>query len=157
MGSLNINYKQYLRMQAAYQRSSFDKKEHGFWLTKDGTSKEIVGNAYDMDLGAAPSGAIAEFHTHWDKPGLDIVQDAKGGPWMRKSTFQRLNAGKTNILVNGSKTYQHHSPMDLGHGYNSIVFNRFDASFYPGTGGMQNVQPFTPPINRFVYSFLFWR
>jgi hypothetical protein len=42
-------------MQAAYQRSRFDEKEHGFWLTKDGTTSEIVGNAYDIDLGVAPA------------------------------------------------------------------------------------------------------
>lgn len=158
MGGLDISYKQYLSMQAAYQRSSFDKKEHGFWLKKDGTvTKEVVGDAYSLSLGVAPKDALAEFHTHWDKPGIDIVQDANGGPWMHKSTFQRLNQGKTNIKVIGSQTYRYHSPLDLGGGHNSFVINRFDASFYPGIGGTSSIKPLSPPVNRFIYSFLFWK
>ena len=108
-------------------------------------------------MGDVPDGAIGEFHTHWDKPGIEIVQDANGGPWMRKSRFQMLNAGKTNIAVNGSETWRYHSPLDIGHGHKSIVINRFDGSYYPGTGNISNVKQISPPINRFIWSFMFWR
>lgn len=157
MGGMQIRYNQFLKMQAAIQRSMFDKKEHGFWLTNKGTTAEITGNAYDINLGTAPSNAIAEFHTHWDEGGIPIVQDVKGGPWMHKSDFQKVNAGKIGIPVLSGVTYQHHSPLDLGHGYNSIVINRYDGSFYPGTGAMSNVQPFPTSLIRYNFSFFFWR
>ncbi len=157
-GDVDISYRQYTAMQADFQRSRFFDREYGGYLLEGGGVHRVgAGNSYDIDLGIVPDGAYAEYHTHWDRPGVEIVQDVKGGPWMHKSDFQSLHVGEIGIAVKGSETYRYHSPLDINYGMKSLVINRYDASYYPGMGGMSSIQPITPPINRFVYSFYFWR
>ena len=79
MGDLDVSFKQFCKMQTLFQKSRAWKIEMGGYLMEDGsfyTSPE--GNNCAIDLGPRPEGAIAEFHTHWDKPGKVISFDQNG-------------------------------------------------------------------------------
>lgn len=58
-------------MQADFQRSRFWGKEYGGYLLEGGGVHRVgSGSNSQIDLGTAPDGTFAEYHTHWDKPGL---------------------------------------------------------------------------------------
>ena len=50
---------------------------------------------------------------------------------------------------------RYHGIDDFDTNLPSLVINRYDASYYSGTGTAY--APFSPPINRFIWSFLFLR
>ena len=158
MGNLDVSFKQFNKMQTLFQRSRAWEKEMGGYLMEDGSFKTAEpGTNSQIDLGPRPDGAIAEFHTHWDKPGKTIYFDNDGNyvknPPYWKSTVSR-----------------YHGALDFTEGIESIVFNRYDGSYFSGEYMLENLpgsfigpprwvptpyQVINPPILRYNYGFLF--
>jgi RHS repeat-associated protein len=158
---LDISYRQFSKMQGDFQRSRFWKKEYGGLLMEDKTVKsfsakqrksfEISGVPIDL-----PDDAIGIYHTHWAKPNklYDITPDG-----------MRITPD-TGYTGNGSevRAARYHSEADLFGPGNSIVINRFDGSYYPGskaymTSWSTGLETFkiNPPINRFIFNTFFWQ
>ena len=117
------------------------------------------GNSCAVDLGPRPEGAIAEFHTHWDKPGKVISFD-RNGNYVTDPTQGRFV----------SKAARYHGATDFTEGIESIVFNRYDGSYFSGKYMTENLpgsfigsprwvptpyQVINPPVLRYNYGFLF--
>jgi len=147
MGDLDISYRQYTTMQADFQRSRFWGKEYGGYLIEGGGVHRVSsGTSTQIDMGTTPNGAFAEYHTHWDKPNITRAINLDGN-YINKSTHTGMAAD--------IKTHRYHSLIDLANTHGpSIVINRYDGSYYSGSG---NYSIINPPINRFIYSFFFWR
>ena len=152
MGSDNVSYKQFTKVQAEFQRSRFSGRERGGYLMNDGTVKSVEpGSNSQIDLGAAPDGAFAEFHTHWDKPGQVRYVDGNGNYSSPENTY-------VGDRVEVIKTARYHGANDFNtRGLKSVVINRYDGSYYSRTTNGYNYMPINPPITRFVNSFYFWR
>jgi hypothetical protein len=147
-GDVDVSFRQYLAMQADFQRSRFWGKEYGGYLMNNGSVQRVgAGASSQIDLGAAPNGAIAEYHTHWDAPGQIRYVNSKGN----YSTPEQTYVGDKLAVI---RTSRYHGSWDLNTGgMRSIVLNRYDASYYSGYGSSYSV--INPPVNRFVWSFLF--
>jgi hypothetical protein len=147
-GDLDISYRQYLAMQADFQRSRFYGKEYGGLLMDDGSVERFgpeLRENYKINHFNMPTDAVAYYHTHWDEPGTTIWVDANGRIADRPGW-----TGAADRQV----TDQYFSPLDMSVPYKAIVINRYDAAYYPGSGSYVT---FSPPINRFIWSFYFWR
>ncbi len=157
-GPLKISYKQFNTMQADFQRSRFWGREYGgFLLENGGISRAKPGSNSQIDLGIAPNDAIAEYHTHWDKPGetRDIISGGDGNYVNPRNIAENTPVGQ-RVLMESFKTARYHGNWDFNtNGKPSIVINRYDGSYYPGYGGDYSI--ITPPINRFIYSYIFWK
>jgi hypothetical protein len=156
-GDLDISYRQYTAMQADFQRSRFWRIEYGGYLLEGGGVYRVdPGSNSQIDMGTAPEGAFAEYHTHWDEPGqVRYVIHGGNGNYVDPQEVARDTPVGQRVALDRFITSQYHGSWDLNTGGRpSFVINRYDASYYPGYG---SYSPFNPPINRFVYSFYFWR
>lgn len=127
IGPMDVTYRQYSKINAAYQRSRFWHKEQGVILNKNGSAKFAPRgdrHKYDVTLKMNPrNGDYGTAHTHWAKDGADI-----GG-------------GLT--AVGG-----YHSPHDLTSlpGY-SLVVGRTSSTSSIGIGNYNYIKP--DPFLRF--------
>ena len=154
-GDLDISYRQYTAMQADFQRSRFWGREYGGYLLEGGGVHKVgAGANSQIDLGAAPNGAFAEYHTHWDSPGqIRYVNDA--GNYVDPQQVAFNTPVGEQVRLSKITIARYHGSWDLNTGgMKSLVINRYDGSYYPGYG---NYSVINPPINRFIYSFYFWR
>jgi RHS repeat-associated protein len=153
-GDVDISYRQYTKMQADFQRSRFWRREYGGYLLEGGGVHRVPpGTNSQIDLGIAPDGAFAEYHTHWDRPGQVRYVDHSGNYVDPLQVALNTPVGE-QAQVFKIITARYHGSWDLNTGgMDSFVINRYDASYYPGHG---NYSVINPPINRFIYSFYFW-
>ena len=160
IGGHDISYRQYTVMQADFQRSRFWKIELGGYLLEGGgVHRASPGTSSQVDIGPVPQGevAFAEYHTHWDKPGITryVIHGGDGNYVDPYQVALDTPAGQ-RVALDKFKTSRYHGDWDYNTGGRpSIVINRYDGSYYSGSGTSYSVV--NPPINRFVYSFLFWR
>jgi len=144
----NVSYRQFLTMQADYQRSMFWRKEYGGYLLSGGGVKRgpFSGRGkYDVNLGPFPDDAIAEYHTHWQKPGIVYAyRDQSGniGPYL---------SFPDGTVVTEQVTTRYHGLDDFATGgLPSLVLNRYDASYYNG-GPIRWGWPIDYSVARFFY------
>jgi RHS repeat-associated protein len=151
IGGLDISYRQYLAMQADFQRSRFWRKEYGGYLVGKSVVRSGKGASSQVNLGLKPNGAFAEYHTHWDRPNLIRSVDINGNFTNANKLAQNTPVGQQAVMTNYT-TSQYHSPMDFNTGgLPSIVINRYDASFFSGYG--TNYQVINPSISRYFNLF----
>lgn len=145
-GDVDLTFKQYLTIQADFQRSRFYHKEYGGLLMEDGSvirfGPEQRANYKINDIKYPAAGVKAMYHTHWDAPDNVIFTDSRGNSIHPSSYTGPLQT-----------TERYHTPGDLLSKRNTLVINRFDGSYSSGNGAYSVINP---PINRFIYSFWFW-
>ena len=160
VGGYWVKFRQWLTIQADFQRSRFWKKEFGGVLTNDGkvTRVKRPNRHYSAiefpsmkELGIDIDDVLFTYHTHHIKPEITIYTDYKG---------DRLNPNISK--VSGIKSVRYHSPSDLKRPFPSLVVNRFDSSINynhlgPGyTFIISNTyKPFTDGFLRFFLNFNF--
>ncbi len=76
IGPLNVTYRQYSKINTAYQRSRFWHKEHGVILNRDGSARfapRADRHELSVTLRMNPgNGDFATAHTHWAKAGVNV-------------------------------------------------------------------------------------
>lgn len=126
----NVSYRQYLTMQADYQRSMFWRKEYGGYLLGDGGVKRAPFSGrgkHNVDFGSFPNNAIAEYHIHWQKPGIVYAYRDEFGNIGSYWDFPK------GTVVTEQVTTRYHGLDDFATGgLPSLVLNRYDASYYNG-------------------------
>ena len=131
LGQLNVTYRQFSKINAAYQRSSFWHKEYGVILSRDGSARFVPGadrHKYDVTLRLNPrNGDFATAHTHWTRDGVDL-----GGGVFTVGVF--------------------HSPHDLVSipGYSLVVGRTSSTYSIGGTGAFNYINP-DPFIRFFMF------
>ena len=148
---LDISYRQYLTMQADFQRSMFWRKEYGGYLLSNGKVQRAPMSARfrnNVDLGLPrPSGEIAEYHIHWEKPNeIFAWRDDFGN----MGAYEDFPVG-THITAQISSQYHGVDDFTTG-GFPSLVINRYDASLYNG-GPIHWGWPLNYEIVRFFMFF----
>ena len=146
----NISYRQFTTMNADFQRSRFWNKEYGGYLLNDGSVQRFPASSrhnYQIDPNLpAPEDAFASYHTHWEKPGIEVLVNSITGD---KATPLEWATGKAEWAL----TDRYHSEADLQFdafvGLNSYVINRYDYS-YNGIGSGIWHDPF---IRFFMFPF----
>jgi D-lyxose ketol-isomerase len=130
LGQLDVTYRQYSKINTAYQRSSFWKKEYGVVLNRNGSARMIRGNEYDVPMNIRPrDGEYATAHTHWAKDGID------------------LGGGK--YTVGG-----YHSSQDFTiQGYSMVVGRTTSTYSIHGTNVYHYINP-DPFVRYFLFPFL---
>ncbi|MDR2835711.1 MAG: hypothetical protein LBV69_05860 [Bacteroidales bacterium] len=135
--SHTVSFRQYVTMQADFQRSRFWHKEYGGYLLDNGKVDRMPlknrSSSAIIFTEPRPNNAFAEYHTHWDVPGIINAVDASG------------NYIEPSGISNGIKTSQYHGIDDFGHGLPSVVINRYDASYHYGASNT-----FTPPNQNYT-------
>lgn len=67
-----LSYRQFAKINTAYQRSGFWKKEHGVYLNNDGSAR-FAGRSergkFEVNFGKFQKGDFGTAHTHWAKGG----------------------------------------------------------------------------------------
>ena len=160
MGDVSVSFQQFCRMQTLFQRSRAWNKEMGGYLMEDGSFKKVPNgtNSQITFETTPPEGAIAEFHTHWDKPGKTICYDQNG------NYVTDPNQGR---FVSTASRY--HGATDYTPDIKSLVLNRYDGSYFSGEYTIQNLpndfigppqfpvpfQIINPPVLRYNYGYLF--
>jgi len=126
-----MTYRQYNKINIAYQRSRFWHREYGVYLNNDGSAQVFQGNKYDVEF-KIKSDTWGTAHTHWDKGGRIIGVDSSG----------------ENIVTVGG----HHSSQDLNIPKFSLVIGRA-TSTYSYMGGFKYYQP-DPFLRFFLFPWL---
>ena len=169
MGDLDVSFKQFCKMQTLFQRSRAWELEMGGYLMKDGSFKKVPnGTSSEITFEATPpEGALAEFHTHWDKPGSVRMLNESGSDYI---DFNNYEEGTILNHVAAQKVSRYHGITDFTEGIQSIVLNRYDGSYFSGNYMLETLpngfigppnwvptpyQIITPPVLRYNYSFLF--
>lgn len=160
LGGHDISYRQYTAMQADFQRSRFWNREYGGYLLEGGgVHRSGPGTSSKVDLGPVPAGevAFAEYHTHWDKPGITrYVLSGGDGTYVDPAQIARETPVGQRVALDRFTTSRYHGDWDYNTGGRpSFVINRYDGSYFSGSG--TNYSVINPPMNRFIYSFFFWR
>jgi hypothetical protein len=159
LGDVNVSYRQYLTMQADYHRSRFWHKEYGGYLLEGGgVQRAYTDNRHNtqVDLGPRPANAIAEYHTHWMRPGLTRTVDANGD-FTTANRLARITPAGQQAEMWTITTSQYHGEWDFNTGaLPSYVINRYDASFFSGSGTSSS--PMNTYISRFFLfnNWLWW-
>ncbi|MFC5283654.1 hypothetical protein [Pedobacter alpinus] len=133
LGQQNLSYRQYLAMQADFQKSRFWGKEYGGFLMDDGRVIRFPRNwrhSHGIDPpgggGFKPlTGTKAIYHTHWDKPGKQIFVDALGNRTDNAQDLSVILKGKITTTARGHGAYDYLKN-------NSFVVNRFETTFNIG-------------------------
>ena len=151
LGQLDVTYRQYSKINTAYQRSRFWHKEQGVILNRDGSARFVPQadrHKFDVTLRLNPrNGDFATAHTHWAKDGVDWVDVGGTG-----TNYQRYNAG-TNYPAGSTRFTSvggYHSPQDLTIPGYSLVIGRTSGTYSIGGAGYNYINP--DPYLRF---FLF--
>ncbi len=141
-GEIDISYKQFITMQADFQRSRFWGKEYGGSLMNDGSVKRFPAKTranYQINGAKDVPNSKGWYHTHWDKPGQLISMDEYGN--VHHVNASDYYVGERVKIENPQFTERYHSPTDLANASRSIVINRYDGSYFPGSGNHSNVLP----------------
>ena len=154
IGGIDVSFRQFCQMQTLFQRSRASHLEMGGYLMDDGTFQKISnGTNISIDMGDyLPEGSLAEFHTHWDKPGKLVNYDKYGNYVYDRDCGYYV-----------SRITRYHGYDDLNtNGLPSIVYNIYDASYYKGgwwdyktIGPRPYVDIIDPHILRYNFGFLF--
>ena len=154
IGGIDVSFRQFCQMQTLFQRSRASHLEMGGYLMDDGTFQKISnGTNISIDMGDyLPEGSLAEFHTHWDKPGKLVTYDKYGNYVYDRDCGYYV-----------SRITRYHGYDDLNtNGLPSIVYNMYDASYYKGgwwdyktIGPRPYVDIIDPHILRYNFGFLF--
>ncbi|MCL2412612.1 MAG: hypothetical protein FWC98_00555, partial [Bacteroidales bacterium] len=132
LGPMDITYRQFARMNTAYQRSRFWQREYGVVFNRDGSARLVRGNRYDVTMVVRPrDGEFATAHTHWARAGRDVVVN-----------------GQPFTTVGG-----YHSPQDLKIPGFSVVIGRTTSTYSIGTGVSHFIRP-DPFIRFHLFPFL---
>lgn len=153
LGQLDVSYRQFSKINTAYQRSRFWKKEYGVVLSNNGSGR-IVPKAdrhkFDVTLRLNPgNGDFATAHTHWAKENVDWVDIGGTG-----NRFQKYNpntaypAGSQRFTTVGG----YHSPPDLALPGYSLVIGRTTSTYSIAGAGYHYINP--DPFIRF--SLFMW-
>ncbi len=152
LGQLDVTYRQFSKINTAYQRSRFWKEEYGVILNKDGSARFTPAadrNKFDVTMRMNPKkGEYATAHTHWAQEGVDWVD--VGGT---NSNWQRYNPSAS--YPEGSSVYTtvggYHSQADFNIPNTSLVIGRTTSTYsYYGTNSYNFITP-DPFIRFFMF------
>jgi len=146
------SFDQFLTLQKDFQLSRFYGKEYGGLLCDDGSVSDWSGTSSGVDIPDDPD-AYAQFHTHWDEPGIMRYTLTTNGDYINGENYP---VG-TQVHAIGGLTTQYIDSQDENTSMQEIILNRYDGTYYPGiqNGCQYNWYPINPPIERFVWSFMF--
>ena len=150
IGGHEISYRQFTRMNADFQRSRFWRNEHGGYLLNDGSVQKFPASSrhnYAIDpTFPVPDDAFASYHTHWEKPGINVMVNPNTGD---KVTDLDILSGNARLM----QTTRYHSTADLQFdsyiGLDSYVINRYDFSYHGAGSGLW----YDPFIRFFMFPF----
>ncbi len=133
LGQLEVTYKQFNKVNTAYQRSRFWRREYGVVFNNNGSARISRGEKYEVTLNIRPrQGEFATAHTHWDRGGRNVVHN-----------------GQQMITVGG-----HHSIQDFSIPGYSLVVGRTTSTYSLGGSNTYNFIKPDPFIRFFLYPFL---
>ena len=78
LGGLDVKYRQYCKINTAYERSRFWHREEGVHLNRNGSAKFTPTNdrhKYDVMFNDWEKGDFATAHAHWAAKGVDVGGD----------------------------------------------------------------------------------
>ncbi len=81
-----LSYEQFNKINVAYQKSRFWKKEHGVYLNNDGSARFVPRNdrhKFDVTFDDWQKGDFGTCHSHWAKPGVEYANIGGTGKWRR--------------------------------------------------------------------------
>ena len=154
LGGLDVTYRQFCKINAAYERSRFWGKEYGVYLNRDGSARFVPGNdrhKFDVTFNDWQKGDFATAHTHWAKPGVDWVDvGGTGSNWERYNPNASYSSGSYTVTTVGG----YHSPGDMSIPGFSLVVGRTSSTYLiGGTGSYNYITP--DPFVRF-FMFPWW-
>ena len=132
LGQLDVTYKQFSKINTAYQRSRFWQKEYGVYLNKDGSARFVPPNdrhKLAVVFDDWKKGDFSTAHTHWAKEGTDVVIGTEA-----------------YTTVGG-----YHSPQDLNIPGYSLVVGRNSSTYSIGGTGLYNYINPDPFIRFFMF------
>lgn len=138
-----LTYRQFNKINTAYQRSRFWKKEHGVYLNNDGSARYVPRNdrhKFHVTFDDWQQGDFGTFHSHWAKPGTEWANIGGAGKWRRYDPLYNYPAGSYKVTAVGNSF----SPGDIsGLIGNSYVAGRTGAHYMIGRAiGQFNPDPF---------------
>ncbi|MDQ3534652.1 MAG: hypothetical protein M3421_03395, partial [Bacteroidota bacterium] len=139
-----FTYRQFNKINTAYQRSRFWKKEHGVYLNNDGSARFVPRNdrhKFHVTFDDWQQGDFGTFHSHWAKPGTEWANIGGAGKWHRYDPLYNHPAGSYKVTAVGNSF----SPGDIsGLIGNSYVAGRTGAHYMlpGGTIGQFSPDPF---------------
>jgi hypothetical protein len=130
LGQLDVTYRQFSKINMAYQKSRFWQKEYGVVLNRDGSARMIRGEKYEVTMDIRlRAGEYATAHTHWAREGIDL--------------------GNNNFTVGG-----YHSQQDLSiQGYSMVAGRTTSTYSIYGTNVYHYINP-DPFVRFFLFPFL---
>jgi hypothetical protein len=153
IGGQNVTYEQFSKINTAYQRSRFWRREFGVYLNEDGSAKitpwKDTGK-FSVNFRSSQGNVNRTAHAHWAKEGQEWVELPNG-------RFQKYN-GNPNSYPSGSYTFEtvggYHSPPDIaGLPGTSFVVGRTSSSYL--TNSMSGWRYTSDPFMRFfLFPFL---
>ncbi|MDR2424558.1 MAG: hypothetical protein LBD59_07525 [Prevotellaceae bacterium] len=75
IGGQDVTYRQFSKINTAYQRSRFWRREFGVYLNEDGSAKITPwkdSNKYSVKFSSKQGNINKTMHAHWAKKGVDI-------------------------------------------------------------------------------------
>lgn len=153
IGGLDVTYRQFSKINTAYQRSQFWRREYGVYLNRNGSARFTPRNDRYFDhvvFDDWQRGDFATAHIHHRKGGSEWVNIGGAGKWRRYNSSKAYPAGSYMIEAAGG----YHSPDDMINlaGTNSLVIGRNGSSYYYNIGNNPYTLRASDPFVRF---FLF--
>ena len=146
-----LSYRQFSKINTAYQKSRFWKKEHGVYLNNDGSARFVPRNdrhKFHVTFDDWQSGDFGTFHSHWAKPGSEWANIGGTGKWRRYNSSYNYPAGSYKVTAVGNSF----SPGDISGLRGTSYVSGRTGSYYM-LGGNSTIGQFSPdPFLRF---FLF--
>jgi hypothetical protein len=149
-----LSLDQYLRVNAADQRSRFWKKEYGVYLNNNGTARFVSAkyrHKFSVDFKEFRSGDFGTVHTHWAKSNVDWVDiGGRGRQYRRYHSRKTYPSGSTIVTTVGG----YHSSGDMKTLPSlSIVVGRTTSTYYMQYATTYNYIIPDPFIRFFIYNW----
>ncbi len=97
-----LTYRQFNKINTAYQRSRFWRKEYGVYLNNDGSARFVPRNdrhRLHVTFDDWQKGDFGTFHSHWAKPGSEWTYIGGTGEPKRYNPSYNYPAGSYNVTA----------------------------------------------------------
>ena len=97
-----LTYRQFNKINTAYQRSRFWRKEHGVYLNNDGSARFVPRNdrhRLHVTFDDWQQGDFGTFHSHWAKPGSEWAYIGGTGEPKRYNPYYNYPAGSYKVTA----------------------------------------------------------
>ena len=100
-----LTYRQFNKINTAYQRSRFWRKEHGVYLNNDGSARFVPRNdrhRLHVTFDDWQQGDFGTFHSHWAKPGSEWAYIGGTVEPKRYNPYYNYPAGSYKVTAVGN-------------------------------------------------------